>query len=104
MPLIPFLKNILLGGLVVQVLSLTAELIVPHPTEDSHRTVMIITNGLFQYEFWEGVILAGSILPFLMLLWSSAPLMLALAGVLVLIVIWYSIRIWALAPQMIHLS
>ena len=104
MPLIPFLKNILMGGLVVQVLSLNAELIVPHPTEDSHRTVMIITHGLFQSEFWGGVILAGSILPFLMLLLSSAPLMLALAGVLALIGIWCSIRIWVMAPQMIPLS
>ncbi len=104
MPLIPFLKNILMGGLVVQVLSLSAELIVPHPTEDSHRTVMIIIHGLFQSEFWVGVILAGSILPFLMLLWSTAPLMLALAGALILIGIWYSIRIWVMAPQMIPLS
>ena len=104
MPLIPFLKNILMGGLVVQVLSLSAELIVPHPTEDSHRTVMIIIHGLFQSEFWVGVILAGSILPFLMLLWSTAPLMLALAGALILIGIWYSIRICVMAPQMIPLS
>ena len=104
MQLNPLLKNILLGGLVVQVLSLNAELIVPHPTEDSHRTVMIITHGLFQSEFWGGVILAGSILPFLMLLLSSAPLMLALAGVLALIGIWCSIRIWVMAPQMIPLS
>ncbi|MEE3122534.1 MAG: 4Fe-4S ferredoxin, partial [SAR324 cluster bacterium] len=103
-PLIPLLKKILMGGLVVQVLSLSAELIVPHSTEDSHRTVIIITHGLFQSEFWVGVILAGSILPFLMLLWSTAPLMLALAGALVLIGIWYSIRIWVMAPQMIPLS
>ena len=65
---------------------------------------MIITKGLFQSEFWGGVILAGSILPFLILLLSSAPLMLAIAGALVLIGIWYSIRIWVMAPQMIPLS
>jgi hypothetical protein len=30
--------------------------------------------------------------------------MLALAGILVLIGIWYSVRIWVVAPQMIPLS
>ena len=46
-PMMPYLQNILIGGLVVQVLSLGAELIMPHPTEDSHRTVKIITQGFF---------------------------------------------------------
>ena len=103
-PMIPYLQNILIGGLVVQVFSLGAELIIPHPTEDSHRTVKIITRGFFKSQFWFGVILVGSLLPFLMLLWSTTPLMLALAGILVLIGIWYSVRIWVVAPQMIPLS
>ena len=47
--MIPYIQNILIGGLVVQILSLAAELITPHPTVDSHRTVKIITKGCLLY-------------------------------------------------------
>jgi len=40
----------------------------------------------------------------LMLVSSIAPMNLAFAGLLVLIGLWYSVRIWVIAPQMIHLS
>ena len=103
-PMIPHLQNILIGGLVIQILSLAAELITPHPTVDSHRTVKIITSGFFKSEFWGGVVLIGSFLPLLMLVSSIAPMNLAFAGLLVLIGLWYSVRIWVIAPQMIHLS
>ena len=103
-PMIPHLQNILIGGLVIQILSLAAELITPHPTIDSHRTVKIITSGFFKSEFWGGVVLIGSFLPLLMLVSSIAPMNLAFAGLLVLIGLWYSVRIWVIAPQMIHLS
>jgi formate-dependent nitrite reductase membrane component NrfD len=103
-PMMPHLQNILIGGLVIQILSLAAELIIPHPTADSHETVKIITKGVFKSEFWGGVVLIGSLLPFLMLISSFAPMILAFAGVLVLIGIWCSVRIWVIAPQMIPLS
>ncbi|MBG55689.1 MAG: 4Fe-4S ferredoxin [Deltaproteobacteria bacterium] len=102
--MIPYIKNILIGGLVVQILSLAAELITPHPTVDSIRTVKIITKGVFKSEFWGGVVLIGSLIPFLMLISSFAPFILAFAGLFVLIGIWCSVRIWVIAPQMIPLS
>lgn len=103
-PMMSYLQNILIVGLVIQILSLAAELIIPHPTADSHQTVKIITKGFFKSEFWGGVVLIGSLLPFLMLISSFAPMILAFAGVLVLIGIWCSVRIWVIAPQMIPLS
>ena len=102
--MMPYIQNILIGGLVVQILSLAAELITPHPTVDSHRTVKIITKGVFKSEFWGGVVLIGSLIPFLMLISSFAPMILAFAGLLALIGIWFSVRIWVIAPQMIPLS
>ena len=102
--MMPYIQNILIGGLVVQILSLAAELITPHPTVDSHRTVKIITKGVFKSEFWGGVVLIGSLIPFLMLISSFAPMILAFAGLLALIGIWCSVRIWVIAPQMIPLS
>ncbi len=102
--MIPYVKNILIGGLVVQILSLAAELITPHPTVDSIQTVKIITKGVFKFEFWGGVVLIGSLIPFLMLILSFSPMILAFAGLFVLIGICYSVRIWVIAPQMIPLS
>ena len=102
--MIPYIQNILIGGLVVQILSLAAELITPHPTVDSHRTVKIITKGVFKSEFWGGVVLIGSLIPFFMLISSFAPMILAIAGLLALVGIWCSVRIWVIAPQMIPLS
>ena len=102
--MMPYIQNILIGGLVVQILSLAAELITPHPTADSHRTVNIITKGVFKSEFWGGVVLIGSLIPFLMLISSFTPMILAFAGLLALIGIWFSVRIWVIAPQMIPLS
>ena len=102
--MMPYIRNILIGGLIVQILSLAAELITPHPTVDSHRTVKIITKGVFKSEFWGGVVLIGSLIPFFMLISSFAPMILAIAGLLSLVGIWFSVRIWVIAPQMIPLS
>ena len=83
--MMPYIQNILIGGLVVQILSLTAELITPHPTVDSHQTVKIITKGVFKSEFWGGVVLIGSLIPFFMLISSFAPMILTIAGLLSLV-------------------
>ena len=103
-PMTSYLHKILIGGLVTQLISISAELIIPHPTEDSHLTVKLITKGVFRSDFWGGVIIFGTFLPLLMLILSLAPLILAIAGLIVLIGIWYSVRIWVIAPQLIPLS
>ncbi len=103
-PMINYLQKILIGGLVVQLISIAAELTIPHPTEDSHRTVKLITKGIFNYQFWVGVIIFGTLLPFVILILGYSPIMLALAALLTLTGIWCSIRIWVIAPQLIPLS
>mgnify|MGYP001205598757 CR=1 FL=1 len=102
--MMPYLQNILIVSLGIQILSLAAELITPHPTVDSYLTVQIITRGFFKSEFWCGVILIGSILPISMLALSVTPVITGLASVFVLIGLWSSVRIWVIAPQMIPLS
>ena len=103
-PMTNYLQKILTGTLVVQLFSIIAEITIPHPTEDSHRTVQLIVKGVFKSQFWGGVIIFGTILPLLMLVLSFSPLILALAGLLVLFGLWYSVRIWVIAPQLIPLS
>ena len=88
----------------MQLFSIIAEITIPHPTEDSHRTVQLIVKGVFMSQFWGGVIIFGTLLPLLMLVLSFSPLILALAGLLVLFGLWYSVRIWVIAPQLIPLS
>jgi len=102
--MMPDLKNIMIWAIIINLLSIFAELSFPHPTEDSHRTKNLIYNGYFKYEFWLGVIFFGSLIPVILLFWTTIPLILSLASFLILIGVWYSIRIWLIAPQMIPLS
>ena len=102
--MMPDLKNIMIWAIIINLLSIFAELSFPHPTEDSHRTKNLIYKGYFKYEFWLGVIFFGSLIPVILLFWTTIPLILSLASFLILIGVWYSIRIWLMAPQMIPLS
>jgi hypothetical protein len=63
----------------------------------------MITSGEFSRAFWFGMILAGNILP-LMLMFAGQTWAFALAGVLILIGLWFAETIWVKAPQRIPLS
>jgi Fe-S-cluster-containing dehydrogenase component/formate-dependent nitrite reductase membrane component NrfD len=89
--------------LIFHLITLAIELTMTHATDDAHATVKMITGGEFSRAFWFGMILVGNILP-LLLIFAGQPWAFALAGVLILIGLWFAENIWVKAPQRIPLS
>lgn len=98
-----FLKMMLGGSIAVNLLILGAELSITHPTEDAKRTVDMIVSGRYKKQFWLGVVLCGNILPLVMLL-SGLSTVVAFAGFLAIVGIFFTELIWVEAPQRIELS
>jgi len=102
---LPFLKNVLVIGLVVNLFTMLIELTTTHPTHDAKLTVDMILKGRYKNKFWGGVLLLGNIIPLLILLFMGAnTTILAIAGAIVLIGIYITEDIWVEAPQRIPLS
>ncbi len=102
---LPFLKNIMLIGLVVNLFTMLIELATTHPTEDAKRTVDMILKGRYKNKFWFGVVVFGNLIPVVVLLFGgSDALTLAFAGSILLIGIYLTEDIWVEAPQRIPLS
>ena len=95
-----FLMSVMI---VVNLLTLIVELTTTHSTEDSHKAVSMITRGRFSYQFWLGVVLAGNLVPLLLLMTGQSGSA-AISGLLVLIGLFIGERIWVRAPQLIPLS
>jgi Fe-S-cluster-containing dehydrogenase component/formate-dependent nitrite reductase membrane component NrfD len=93
-----------IATLVVHLITLAIELTTTHSTEDAHATVKMITKGEFSKAFWLGMILVGNVLPLLMLLLIKEHWNFSLAGILILIGLWFAEDIWVKAPQRIPLS
>jgi hypothetical protein len=107
-----------IAALAFHLVTLTIELTTTHTTDDAHRTVKMITSGEFSRKFWLGMILAGNVVPLLLLfLGNSDSLLLlfsvkawmvvllkVLPGVLILTGLWFAEDIWVKAPQRIPLS
>ena len=70
---------------------------------DNELAVNMITSGPYRRLFWFGVIGLGNVVPMLLLL-SGIPALAALAGICVLLGIYFSEHIWVQAPQQIPLS
>jgi hypothetical protein len=72
---------------------------------DAKRTVSMITKGRYSGLFYGGVILLGNVLPVILLAVSNGnPVMMALAGLAVLVGIYFTEHIWVEAPQRIPLT
>jgi len=100
-----FLKNVLYAGIGINLFALLIELSTPHPTEDAKRTVDMILKGRYRGLFWGGVVLFGNVAPVvLLILGNSNPVLLVVAGVVVIIGIYLTEKIWVEAPQRIPLS
>jgi hypothetical protein len=75
-----------------------------HPTADGKRTVQAILKGQYTTDFWTKAIGLGNIIPLAMLYFANGDsFVMALAGVLVLLGIYFTERIWIEAPQRIAL-
>lgn len=100
-----FLKTVLVGGILVNVATILVEITISHPTVDAKKTVKSITRGVYKNRFWFGVMLFGNLLPLLMMFFmETTPTIMAAAGVVALIGIYITEKIWVEAPQRISLS
>ena len=92
-----------IATLAFHLITLAIELTTTHTTEDAHQTVKMILSGEFSRKFWLGMIFAGNVVP-LLALFTGQPLIFVLAGVLILVGLWFAEDIWVKAPQRIPLS
>ena len=103
-----FLTALTLG---VHLVTLAIELTTTHTTRDAHSVVRMITRGEFSRLFWLGMILLGNVVP-LVLLYASERVAFylgddfadPLAGLLILVGLYFAQHIWVKAPQMVPLS
>ena len=79
------------------------EMLTAHPTSDSKKVVQMIVSGQFSRLFWIGTLIAGNLLP-VVLIWLGGSPLFAAAGVLVLMGVYITEHIWVRAPQLIPLS
>jgi formate-dependent nitrite reductase membrane component NrfD len=98
-----YLRLVLIGSIAFNLIVIALELITPHPTEDARATVKMIVAGRFRNHLWLGVLLAGNVLP-LVMLWLGGWSLLPIAGLLVLAGIYVTEHVWVRAPQLIPLS
>jgi formate-dependent nitrite reductase membrane component NrfD len=97
-------RNILLGGILVNVLTLISELTITHPTKAAKKVVHMILKEQYKNTFWLGTVLLGNLVPLVLIRVTDSPLALGLAGVLILVGMYITEKIWVEAPQRIPLA
>ena len=90
--------------MVVNLLTLVSELTITHPTKAAKKVVAMILKGQYQGLFWFGTIVVGNIVPLILIQFFPSTLSIAGAGVLILIGIYITEKIWVEAPQRIPLA
>jgi Fe-S-cluster-containing dehydrogenase component/formate-dependent nitrite reductase membrane component NrfD len=98
-----YLGYLLYGSIGLNLFILLIELTITHPTEDAKRVAHEITGGRYKTLFWLGTVLTGNVIP-LALLIVGGTVAAALAGVLILIGIYFTEKIWIEGPQRIQLT
>lgn len=92
-----------IASLIIHLITLAIELTTTHSTEDAHQTVKMIISGEFSRKFWLGMIFIGNIVPIGLIL-GGTPITAILAGISILVGLWFAEDIWVKAPQRIPLS
>ena len=101
---LPFLTNVMLASIALNLATVLVELTTTHPTQEAKVTVKMITHGRYSRLFWFGAILFGNVLPAAMLAFGGGSGFVAgLAGLILLIGIYFTEKIWVEAPQRIPL-
>lgn len=98
-----YLTTALYITLAINLLTMLVELTMAHPTEDARLVVHMITKGRYSSLFWWGVVMLGNLVP-LAALMSGLALGLPIAGLLALVGIYITEKIWVEAPQRIQLT
>ena len=96
-----YLNYVLVATIVINLIVLTFELAITHPTEDAKKTVDMILKGRYKMKFWLGVVLFGNFLPLVLIMFGVG---LPITGVIALIGILITESIWVEAPQRIPLT
>jgi len=91
-------------SLVINLFTLITELTITHPTKAAKKVVHMILKGRYQGLFWLGTIILGNVLPLILIQFLPGQLSLAVAGILILIGIYVTEKIWVEAPQRIPLA
>jgi len=94
--------NILLWGIVLNIVIMIKEIFMPHNTVDTKKAVQLMTKGCYSKYFWTGIVF-GNIAPIVMLT-AYADSMTLIAGGLVLTGIFLTEFVRIRVPQMIPLS
>lgn len=99
-----FLAGLMVVSMVVNLLTLWVELTITHPTAEAKAVVKMITTGRYRSTFRWGTLLLGNLFPLALLLSGPAATpIVAIAGVAVLLGIYFTEKIWVEAPQRIAL-
>jgi len=91
-------------SLIVNLFTLISELTITHPTKAAKKVVHMILKGRYQGLFWLGTIVLGNILPLILIQFLPGQISLAVAGILILLGIYVTEKIWVEAPQRIPLA
>lgn len=102
------LATVLLGAVVVNFAIVLLEYYALHPNKDAATAAALVKRGPYAGRFWGGYVLAGAVVPAL-LLWlvvgAGAPLALAgLAALLALAGLWVYEDVWIRAGQSVPMS
>ena len=102
---IGYLKVAGVIGIIVNLITITLEMVTPHMTTDAKIVSHMITQGRYKMMFWIGTIIIGNVIPLAILFMNGLnPTSGAIAGVLLLIGIYFNNHIWVEAPQRVKLS
>ncbi len=90
-------------GIGVNLLVMFVELTTAHMTQEAKMTAEMITKGRYSRLFWWGVVIFGNLVPLILLL-SGFGYGVQIAGILSLIGVYFTEKIWVEAPQQVQLS
>jgi len=97
------LRTVLYISIGVNLFIMLIELTMTHPTDDAKRVAHEIVGGRYKKAFWLGTVFLGNVLPIILLFVGGTALS-AFAGLLIIIGIYITEKIWIEAPQRIQLT
>jgi len=96
-----WMANILLWGIVANMIIMAKEILIPHDTPDAKKAIHLMTKGYYSKYFWVGIVM-GSLIPIVVL--NAFSSMSLIAGGLALVGIYLTEFVRIRVPQMIPLS
>jgi formate-dependent nitrite reductase membrane component NrfD len=97
------LRGLLLASLGVNLLLILAECVTRHASLDAAAAARLLTSGPWRTVFWGGVVVAGTLVPALLLV-AGSPLTTGLAALLALLGLYLYEDCWVKAGQAVPLS